>query len=113
MLRGENLVYDAGRTRLVDDASLTVTPGEVVALLGRTGAGKSTLLRLLAGDLAPSGGTVQLHGRPLGQWPAAELARLRAVDEVGVAMLMPGGGHGIAGSANMSNVELFAYPVPR
>jgi len=38
---------------------------------------------------------------------------LRAVDEVGVAMLMPGGGHGIAGSANMSNVELFAYPVPR
>ena len=38
---------------------------------------------------------------------------LRAVDEVGVAMLMPGGGHGIAGSANMSNVELFAYAVPR
>jgi hypothetical protein len=38
---------------------------------------------------------------------------LGAVDEVGVAMLMPGGGHGIAGSANMSNVELFAYPVPR
>lgn len=38
---------------------------------------------------------------------------LRAVDEVGVAMLMPGGGHGIAGSANMSNVELFAYPVAR
>ena len=38
---------------------------------------------------------------------------LQAVDEVGVAMLMPGGGHGIAGSANMSSVELFAYPVPR
>jgi len=34
-------------------------------------------------------------------------------DEVGVAMLSPGGGHGIAGSANVSNVELFAYPVPR
>jgi hypothetical protein len=39
--------------------------------------------------------------------------KLNAVDEVGVAMLMPGGGHGIAGSANMSNVELFAYPVSR
>jgi len=38
---------------------------------------------------------------------------LRRVDEVGVAMLSPGGGHGIAGSANLSNVELFAYPVPR
>ena len=38
---------------------------------------------------------------------------LSRVDEVGVAMLAPGGGHGIAGSANLSNVELFAYPVAR
>ena len=38
---------------------------------------------------------------------------LRRVDEVGLAMLSPGGGHGIAGSANLSAVELFAYPVPR
>jgi hypothetical protein len=38
---------------------------------------------------------------------------LSKVDEVGLAMLSPGGGHGIAGSANLSNVELFAYPVPR
>lgn len=38
---------------------------------------------------------------------------LGKVDEVGVAMLSPGGGHGFAGSANLSNVELFAYPKPR
>jgi hypothetical protein len=38
---------------------------------------------------------------------------LRKVDEVGVAMLSPGGGHGIAGSANLSHVELYAYPVAR
>jgi hypothetical protein len=38
---------------------------------------------------------------------------LRRVDEIGVAMLMPGGGHGIAGSANLSNVELFAHGVAR
>ena len=38
---------------------------------------------------------------------------LRLVDEVGLAMLLPGGGHGIAGSANLSTVELFAYPIPR
>jgi len=40
-------------------------------------------------------------------------ADLTRVDEVGLAMLSPAGGHGIAGSANLSNVELFAYPVPR
>jgi hypothetical protein len=38
---------------------------------------------------------------------------LRMVDEVGLAMLSPGGGHGIAGSANLSTVELFAYSTPR
>ena len=38
---------------------------------------------------------------------------LRRIDEVGVAMLAPGGGHGIAASANLSTVELFAYPIPR
>jgi hypothetical protein len=38
---------------------------------------------------------------------------LSRVDEVGLATLSPGGGHGIAGSANLSTVELFANPVPR
>jgi len=38
---------------------------------------------------------------------------LSRVDEVGLATLAPGGGHGIAGSANLSTVELFAHPVPR
>jgi hypothetical protein len=38
---------------------------------------------------------------------------LRLVDEVGLAMLAPGGGHGIAGSANLSTVELFAKGIPR
>ena len=38
---------------------------------------------------------------------------LRKVDEVGLVMLAPGGGHGIAGSVNLSMVELFAYPIPR
>ena len=38
---------------------------------------------------------------------------LSRVDEVGLAVLQPGGGHGVAGSANFSHVDLFAYPVPR
>ena len=38
---------------------------------------------------------------------------LRRVDEVGLATLAPGGGHGIAGSANLSHVEVFAHPVAR
>ncbi len=42
--------------------------------------------------------------------PNPDLSR---VDEIGLATLAPGGGHGIAGSANLSTVELFAKAVPR
>jgi hypothetical protein len=38
---------------------------------------------------------------------------LTRVDEVGLVTLAPGGGHGVAGSANLSTVELFANTVPR
>ena len=38
---------------------------------------------------------------------------LSKVDEVGLVTLSPGGGHGVAGSANLSTVELFAKAVPR
>ncbi|WCO68258.1 heme ABC transporter ATP-binding protein [Iamia majanohamensis] len=53
--------------------------GEVVALVGPNGAGKSTLLGALAGDLAPSAGTVAIGGRPVDGWDGLELARTRAV----------------------------------
>jgi energy-coupling factor transport system ATP-binding protein len=48
---------------ILRDASLTVVPGERVALMGRNGAGKSTLLRHAAGLMTPTRGTVRSRGR--------------------------------------------------
>jgi NitT/TauT family transport system ATP-binding protein len=50
---------------VLDDISLTLREGEVVALLGRSGSGKSTLLRTIAGLIAPTSGTVRYRGTPL------------------------------------------------
>ncbi|HSW12708.1 MAG TPA: heme ABC transporter ATP-binding protein [Solimonas sp.] len=69
----------AEQRTLLRDTSLRIDPGSVHAILGPNGAGKSTLLKLLAGELRPVSGQVQLDGRSLMQWPAAELARRRAV----------------------------------
>jgi ABC transport system ATP-binding/permease protein len=45
-----------GSTQLLEDAELSVTPGEKIALVGRNGSGKSTLLKIAAGELVPDGG---------------------------------------------------------
>lgn len=63
---------------VVNDVSVAVGPGEILALLGPNGAGKSTLLKLIAGLLMPSGGSACLWGQPC--WiPSLELSRVACV----------------------------------
>ena len=50
---------------VLDDISLEVREGEILALLGQSGSGKSTILRLMAGLTEPTQGAVRSHGAPL------------------------------------------------
>lgn len=53
-----------GGVRAVDGVSLSLYPGEVVAVLGHNGAGKSTLMKLLAGAFAIDQGEIHVNGKP-------------------------------------------------
>ena len=75
----ENVSVRLGGAEILRDLNLTVTSGEVLALVGPNGAGKSTALAVLAGDVRPDAGSVWLDGRPLAEWSARETARRRAV----------------------------------
>jgi signal transduction histidine kinase/ABC-type multidrug transport system ATPase subunit len=53
------------------DVNLAVRAGDMVALAGENGAGKTTLIRAVAGDLAPTSGTIRVGGRAVAPVPSA------------------------------------------
>lgn len=57
----------------LDDVSLEIEPGEMIAVLGRVGSGKSTLLRLIVRLLDPPPGTIYLDGRDIRMLPLAQV----------------------------------------
>lgn len=65
-----------GKSHILNDATLEVREGEIVALLGRNGAGKSTLLKALTGLLKPASGTITYGGRDIAGMGAPDIARL-------------------------------------
>ncbi len=60
----------------LDDVSISVSPGEIVALVGANGAGKSTLLKAIAGAVPAAAGHIALGGRDLGPLAAADRVSL-------------------------------------
>ena len=63
MLRIDTLEFRIGERALLDRASATIAPGQRVGLVGRNGCGKTTLLRLIAGELEPQGGRIEMPAR--------------------------------------------------
>lgn len=62
MLEVRNLSFSYDRRSVLNDVSFSVSPGEVVGVVGANGAGKTTLLRILATLAVPDGGKVLADG---------------------------------------------------
>ncbi|GAA2361622.1 ABC transporter ATP-binding protein [Dactylosporangium salmoneum] len=77
----QNLSYAYGSVQAVEDVTLTVAEGEVVAVLGPNGAGKSTTLLMLLGLLPPRAGTARLFGGD--PQAAAAAGRVGAMPQAG------------------------------
>ncbi|RPF29144.1 ABC transporter ATP-binding protein [Georgenia muralis] len=60
-----DLSFSYGDHRAVDGVTFAVAPGEILGFLGPNGAGKSTTIKMLTGQLAPGGGTVEVLGLPM------------------------------------------------
>ncbi|MEZ5651593.1 MAG: ABC transporter ATP-binding protein [Burkholderiaceae bacterium] len=81
-IRDLNVSY--GSAQAVQDVSLTVGRGEVLALIGANGAGKSTLFKAVCGMVRARGGTISLNGSRIDTLPASRIVTR------GVAMVPEG-----------------------
>ena len=102
MLEVENLEVSYGALAALHGVSLTVGPGEIVALVGPNGAGKSTLLKAIAGLMAARRGTIRWVGKRL------DTQHPERIVECGVA-LVPEGRRLFARMTVRENLELGAF----
>ena len=79
MIQLENISFSRGKRLILDNISLSVNKGELVAILGPNGAGKSTLLQIMAGSLAQEKGKVLIKNKTIQSWKKADLAKIRSV----------------------------------
>ncbi|MDX2524137.1 heme ABC transporter ATP-binding protein [Streptomyces europaeiscabiei] len=89
LAEAQDVTVRLGAREVLHGVCVAARAGEVLALVGPNGAGKSTLLGALAADLPVDGGVVRVHGRPVGEWSASELALRRAVLPQSAALSFP------------------------
>jgi len=71
--------YPDASTKALDDFTLTIPTGKIVAIVGPNGAGKSTLLKLLCRFYDPDAGSIAIDGTDLKEFPIDDLRRLITV----------------------------------
>ncbi|MHB2155181.1 ABC-F family ATP-binding cassette domain-containing protein [Calditrichota bacterium GD2] len=102
MLQINDLSYEIGERKLLNNVSFTVHPGQKIGLIGPNGAGKTTLLRILAGELKPLSGSILMpRGYKIGYLPQEQVA-------FGVGSLL---GAVLEGHAEIQQIEMQIHEI--
>lgn len=76
MLEARGLTKRYPGVTALDNVDFSISPGEIVALIGENGAGKSTMIKILGGLVSPDAGEILLDGQPVKLHSAADATKL-------------------------------------
>ncbi len=83
----DKLAYHRDGKIILDDVSMEIKRGSIVAIMGPSGVGKTTILRLITGQLQPNEGTIEVNGERISTMSRRELYKFRK----GVGVLLQNG----------------------
>lgn len=75
MIRLKNIIKKYGEKPIIDNVSLDIPKGKVIAFIGANGAGKSTLISIISRTLSKNSGEVYIDEKELSKWNSNELAK--------------------------------------
>lgn len=78
MLQVKHVSFQVHKKKILQDITMSVAQGEVVALCGPNGAGKSTLLRVISGEITSATGFIYINEKDIKDWSPVKLAQYRA-----------------------------------
>jgi phospholipid/cholesterol/gamma-HCH transport system ATP-binding protein len=84
IIRISNVGFHRGDKVVLDDVSMDIGRGSIVAIMGPSGVGKTTILRLISGQLQPSNGCIEVNGKQVSSLSRRELYECRK--DIGVLL---------------------------
>lgn len=79
-----HLVYQRGTKMILNDVSMNIRRGSIVAIMGPSGVGKTTILRLISGQLQPNSGSISVDGQNISHLSHRQLYKSR--ENIGVLL---------------------------
>jgi phospholipid/cholesterol/gamma-HCH transport system ATP-binding protein len=84
IIRISDVLFHRGDKVILDDVSMDIRRGSIVAIMGPSGVGKTTILRLISGQLHPSRGSIEVNGKQVSTLSHRELYKCR--EDIGVLL---------------------------
>ena len=84
IIRIQNVSFQRDDKVILDDVSMDIQRGSIVAIMGPSGVGKTTILRLISGQLQPSCGSIEVNGKEVSAMTRRQLYECRK--DIGVLL---------------------------